>query len=168
MNAGKWRSMNEQELTELFRKLGARDPEGWAHSQIRAGIPQLARYLFLREAWRRVVSPDDRHWMDEVIPKDPNGAGGELGPAIDRLLATGGRLEDITTVVRVMQWWLLAGLCVLIDQPWDLGEDVDDIWWGLFLVDENGHATQEIGALIESVLGTDPTGREMRPPPTGG
>jgi hypothetical protein len=168
MSAGKWRSMNEQELTELFRKLGALDPEGWAHSQISEGILQLPRFLFLREAWRRVVSPGDRHWMDEVIPKDPKGAGGELGPAINRLLAAGGRLEDVTTVVRVMQWWLLAGLCVLIDQPWDLGADVDDIWWGLFLVDDNDHPTEPVDALIESVLETDPTGRWMCPPQTGG
>jgi hypothetical protein len=168
MSAGKWRSMNEKELTELFRKLGAPEPENWAHSQIRVGIPQLARYLFLREAWRRIVSPDDRHWMDEVIPKDPNGAGGELGPAIDRLLAAGGRLGDITTVVRVMQWWLLAGLCVLIDDPGDFESEVADIRWQLFLVDENDYATEEIGSLIESLLQTDPTGREMHPPPTGG
>ena len=50
-----WRSMNEQELTELFRKLGAPHPEGWAHSQITEGILQLPRYLFLREAWRRIA-----------------------------------------------------------------------------------------------------------------
>jgi hypothetical protein len=39
MRARDWRSMNEQELAELFRKLGAPMPEGWAGSQIREGIP---------------------------------------------------------------------------------------------------------------------------------
>jgi hypothetical protein len=164
MSKPNWRSMNEQELTELFRKLGAQNPEGWAHSQITEGILQLPRFLFLREAWKRIVNPNDHRWMDEVRPNDPNEPGGELGPAIERLLAAGGRLEDITTVARVMQWWLLAGLCVLIDQPLDLGEATDDIWWGLFLVDENGHPTEPVDALIESVLETDPTGMEMRPP----
>ncbi len=42
--------MNEMELTELFARLGARDPEKWARSQIKEGIPQLARFLFLRQA----------------------------------------------------------------------------------------------------------------------
>jgi hypothetical protein len=42
MSIGGCRSMNEQQLTELFRKLGAQNPEGCAHSQIREGIPQLA------------------------------------------------------------------------------------------------------------------------------
>jgi hypothetical protein len=44
--------MNQKDLAATFRKLGARDPEGWADSQVEEGIPQLARYLFLRQAWR--------------------------------------------------------------------------------------------------------------------
>jgi hypothetical protein len=156
-------SLNEQELTELFRKLGATDPESWAHSQVTEGIPQLPRYLFLRQAWREVVSPDDRTWMSEMRPKDRNGPGGELGPAIDRMLAAGARPEDLTTVVRIMQWWLLSGLCVLLGDP-QVESEVDDVWWRLFLVDENGVPVMPIDGLIESVLETDPTGREMRPP----
>jgi hypothetical protein len=91
MIAGSWKSMNEQQLTELFRKLGAEEPESWAHSQIAEGILQLPRYLFLRQAWRKVVGPKDRSWMFEMRPKDPNAPGGELGPAIDRILAIGAR-----------------------------------------------------------------------------
>lgn len=159
-----WRSMNEEELTELFRKLGAPHPEGWAHSQITEGIPQLPRYLFLRQAWRQIVSPDDRQWVDEVASKDPNGPGGELRPAVQRLLAAGGRMEDVTTVVRVMQWWLLSGLCVLMEDPGGgLEEEVEGIWWNLFLLDADYRPTVPVDALIESVLETDPTGREMRP-----
>lgn len=37
-------------LTGLFDQLGARDAESWVRSQIDAGIPQLARYFFLRQA----------------------------------------------------------------------------------------------------------------------
>lgn len=110
-------SLNEQELTELFRKLGADDPGGWARSQVREGIPQLPRYLFLRQAWRNVVSSDDQSWMSESRSKNPNAPGGALGPSIDRILAAGARAEDLTTIVRIMQWRLLAGLCVLLDDP---------------------------------------------------
>jgi hypothetical protein len=163
MSIGGWRSINEQQLTELFRKLGAQNPEGWAHSQIREGIPQLARYLFLREAWRCVISPDSRNWMVDVRPSRPDEPGGELQPAIDRILAAGARLEDLTTVVRVMQWWLLAGFCELLDEPADLESEISDLAWRLVLLDENGVPTEPINALHESVLETDPTGREMRP-----
>lgn len=163
MSTGVWRSMNEQELSNLFRKLGAQNPEGWAASQIREGIPQLTRYLFLREAWRCVVNPESRDWMSTTGSKNPDGPGGELQPAINRILAAGARPDDLTTVVRVMQWWLLAGLCELLEEA-DLESEVSDIAWRLFRVDEDGNPLEPIPALIESVLETDPTGWEMRPP----
>ena len=37
-------------LTERFRALGAQEPREWASSQISEGIPQLGRFLFLRQA----------------------------------------------------------------------------------------------------------------------
>jgi len=162
-------SLNKKELTELFRKLGAPHPEGWAHSQITEGIPQLPRYLFLRQAWREIVEPGDQRWMSEMRPKDANDSGGEIGPALDRLLAAGARPEDLTTVVRIMQWYLLARICVLLEDPGgDVESEVADIWWQLYLIDENDNPVVPISGLIESVLETDPTGREMRPPQSGG
>jgi hypothetical protein len=164
MSNKNWTSMNEQELTQLFRKLGASDPQGWARSQISEGIPQLPRYLFLRQAWKKIVKPGEHDWMSEMRPKDSNAPGGELGPAIDRILAAGVRADDLTTVVRVMQWRLLSRLSVLIEDPGVLEDEVADIWWQLFRVDENNNPIEPISGLIESVLETDPTGREMRPP----
>jgi len=35
--------MNQDELAEPFRNLGAPDPEGWARSQAAEWIPQLVR-----------------------------------------------------------------------------------------------------------------------------
>ena len=95
--------------------------------------------------------------------KDPNEAGGEFGPAIERLLAAGARPDDLTTIVRIMQWRLLFDICVLLDDP-GIEDEIEDLWWALFLVDENGKPTESVNALHESVLETDPTGREMRPP----
>ena len=152
----------------MFRKLGAPDPEGWARSQVSEGIPQLSRYLFLRQAWKKIVRPGEHDWTSAMRPKDPNAPGGELGPAIDRILATGAHIDDLTTVVRVMQWRLLSRLSVLIEDPGVLEDEVSDIWWQLFRVDENNKPIEPISGLIESVLETDPTGREMRPPSASG
>jgi hypothetical protein len=154
--------MDELELTELFRKLGARDPAGWARSQLDAGIPQLARYLFLRQAWRLVVRDKDPSWIDDLGQIDTQAPGGQLGPAIDRLVSAGASRDDLTTIVRVMQWRLLAGLCYLLDDPGDLEPEVENIAWSLFQIDEDGCPINGIGGLIESVLETDPTGRAMR------
>ena len=62
-----------------------------------------------------------------------------------------------------MQWTLLAGLCRLLDDPGTLEADVKDVGWHLFQLDENESPTNPIGALVESVLATEPSGREMRP-----
>lgn len=68
-----------------------------------------------------------------------------------------------------MQWQLLVGLCYLLDDPDSMRDDREiieeagDIGWCLFQVDDDGHPVGEIGGLHESVLETEPTGREMRP-----
>jgi len=155
--------MTENELTALFQKLGARNPAGWAHSQLNEDLPQLARFLFLREAWKLVVADNDFTWIPARANDDPAGPGGEIGPALQRLFAAGAAERDVTAVVRVMQWRLLFGLCHLLDDPGQLEEDVRNIAWRLFQVDENDQPVAKMNSLHESVLETDPSGREMRP-----
>lgn len=152
--------MTVEELTELFRRLGAREPHLWARSQVEEQIPQLARFLFLRQTWRLVVAADDRAWLSENIA-EADEPGGDLAPALGRLLAVGASERDLTAVVRVMQWRVLAGLCQLLDDPGHVEAEVADIAWRLFQVDESGLPIASLGGLIESVLATDPSGREM-------
>ena len=154
--------MDLRELTGLFRKLGAPDPEGWARSQIEENINQLGRFLFLRQAWRLVVPPGDVTWVAHGKSID-RGPGGEIGPALTRLLSLGANEKDLTAVVRVMQWRLLFGLCYLLSDPGDVEDEVKDLAWGLFQVDEDGQPVASIDGLYESVLETDPTGRKMTP-----
>jgi hypothetical protein len=151
--------MNEQELTDLFARLGADNPAGWARSQIREGIPQLARFLFLREAWKQVVPENDRAWLQWQESIDPAGPGGAVVPALARLKARGVDESDLTTLVRVMQWRLLFRLCYLLDDPGDF----EHMAWRLFQVDDNDQPVAIIDGLHESVLQTEPRGREMRP-----
>ena len=154
--------MNEQRLTELFAKLGARNPEAWAHSQASEQLPQLARFLFLRQAWKLVVEDNDWTWIEAQASVEPSGPGGAIGAALMRLLARGGAEDDLTTVVRVMQWKLLSGLCYLLDDPGCVEAEVRDVAWRLFQVNENDEPMAVISGLHESVLETEPSGREMR------
>jgi hypothetical protein len=62
-----------------------------------------------------------------------------------------------------MQWQLLFRLCYLLDDPGDVEDEVRDVTWRLFQVDENNKPVAIIGGLHESVLETEPSGREMRP-----
>jgi hypothetical protein len=158
-----------KQWTEHFRALGAPEPESWARSQVKEGIPQYARFVFLRQAWKSVVADADTGWIDPQVeqaerrPRDP-GAG--IGPALKRLLAAGASREDITEIVRVMQWNLLSGLAYQLSDPGVVdypSADLPRVNWTLFAVNEEGEPLHPIDGLHESVLDTDPTDREMRP-----
>lgn len=158
-----------RQLTEDFRALGAYRPELWARSQLAEGIEQYARFVFLRQAWTSVVAEDDTSWIEAHIQDSdlhPRGPGAGSGIALKRLLATGASREDLTELVRVMQWQVLHDIMYqlsdsgIVQYPSD---DMPHVDWMLFEVTEDGEPLHPIGALHESVLDTDPTGREMCP-----
>lgn len=155
------------ELTKLFRELGARDPEVWASSQSSEGISQLHRFLFLRQAWERVISEGDDAWIDREMAnaeKHPGQPFAGIGQALSRMETKGVAREDIVDLARGMQARLLFDLCYLLDDPSLLEPSVENFGWALVQTDEHFEPTTEvIPGLHESVLDTDPTGREMRP-----
>jgi hypothetical protein len=156
-----------ESLAALFKRLGARNAEAWARSQVDEGINQLGRFLFLRAAWRTVINDGDVSWIQDCVARskrDPNAPGAAAGAALERLLATGASRDDLATVARVMQWQTLFGLCHLLSDPGVLEEEVKDYAWYLMGADmESDEQLGSIDGLHESVLETDPTGREMRP-----
>lgn len=154
------------ELTALFEKLGAKDASGWATSQIIEGIPQLHRFLFLRQCWSHIIEEEQVGWIDyhieqaEEKPQDPYAG---MGAALKRAIAAGVSRNDLAEVARGVQAEFLGQLCYLLDDN-GLAEPVPKgVGWGLFQTDEEGNAIAPIHSLHESVLDTDPTGREMRP-----
>lgn len=156
--------MNELELTALFERLGARDPSSWAQSQIHERIPQLARFQFLGQAWRLVVDENDTAWIESALGVQADAPGRAIHGALQRALENGISKRDVTAIVRVMQRRLLFGLCYLLDDPGDVEPEAADIAWSLFQVNDEGRPLAVINGLHESVLETDPTGREMMPP----
>src|SRR6478735_1681142 len=112
-----------KKLAAIFAKLGARDPAGWARSQLEEGIPQLARFVFLRQAWRAIVSEEDSSWIEEAVsrsnthPKEPYAG---VGHALRALRARGATDEEVTDLVRGMQARLLFDFCYLLEDPGDI------------------------------------------------
>jgi hypothetical protein len=58
----------------------------------------------------------------------------------------------------------LFGLCQLLEDPGEVEPEAADVAWSLFQVNDEGTPLAAINGLHESVLETDPTGREMKPP----
>src|SRR5262249_9295739 len=155
------------ELTALFEKLGARSPEAWASSQLSEGINQLQRFLFLRQAWSLILRDDDTDWVQFAIARAqryPDGPYAGVGHALQTCVAKGVSAQDLTDIVRGKQAELLHYFCYLLGDPSFTEKELADLRWGLFEIDMDGNPIPPgIGMLHESVLSTDPTGREMRP-----
>ena len=156
---------DEQNLAAVFRAAGARNPEQWAHSQVHEGIPQLHRFLFLRQAWK-LVADQGTGWIDRSMAqaqRSPNEPFAGAGRALASLRSKGADDRELTELVRCMQVELLVGLAYLLEDP-----SIDDpalrgFGWGLFALNEQGDPTVPITGLHESVLDIDPNSREMRP-----
>ena len=156
-----------EELTELFRRLGADSPEAWASSQIEEGIEQLHRFLFLRQAWKQVISEADSDWYKREqanSQKSPDGPYAGIGQAVNRCLGKGVDPKDLTDIVRGMQAQLLFNLCYLLEDPMLEEDELEGVGWCLVKSNHECEPTQtRIPGLHESVLEMEPMGREMRP-----
>tara|TARA_R110002110_G_scaffold184112_2_gene390802 strand:- start:509 stop:1003 length:495 start_codon:yes stop_codon:yes gene_type:complete len=157
------RTDKEVELAGIFKELGARHPESWAQSEIHEGIPQLLRYVFLREAWRRVV-PDDDSWMERAIASDERWPDGGLAYGLRRCIEAGVDRATLNDMIRNVQAEMIFSIGYLMDGgPQSDEGPLAHMYWNLFETDEDGNPLRVIGGLHESVAETDPTGREMRP-----
>jgi hypothetical protein len=143
--------VNLAELTEVFKMLGAPDPEAWAASQIEEGVPQLHRYVFLKQAWSAVIEPDNTHWIENL-----QRGTGSTSEALGRLVESGCSENDLNQVVRAMQTELLFSVCNLLECPDPETVGSLDIRWNLFACDKFDVPGECIPSLHESVLGTDP------------
>ena len=160
----------KDELAEVFRFLGAKEPESWATSQVEEGTPQLHRYVFLKQAWAQVVDELDDSWIDRLIDaarRFPTSPFSSQGHAIERMLASGVERSDVVDLVRCSQGEMISRLCYLLDDPSldaEVEERIGSVGWALVTTNNDFEATSEvIGGLHESVLDTDPSGLEMRP-----
>lgn len=158
-----------KELARHFRKLGANDPEGWARSEIEDGIPQFARFVFLKMAWESVVPDTDHSWMDRAIAEfegSPDAPYAGAGRAIKEMLGRKCSRDDISDLVRSIQAQTIFELCAYLDgvyEPAFLEDSMPEVSLVLLNVPSDDSEPQPVISLHESVLETDPTGREMRP-----
>jgi len=157
------------ELIRYFEAWGVDDAQSWASSQVKEGINQYARLVFLRGAWQCVIGDGDTTWIDNTIARakrDPAGPGAGAGHSLERLLEGGANRDDLSEVTRVMQYEVLHRLLYLLSDPDSVAYpsgNVPAVNWALLEIDENGVPIGDIDALYESVLATDPSGREMMP-----
>lgn len=152
---------NLKELKALFAKYGAKSPESWARSQLDEGIPQLQRFLFLRQAWSQVVRTGDEEWIQrwrQAAERDHDGSHAPVAHALKTCLEKGVSAKELIDIVRGVQSEFLFQLCYLLEDPMFTEEELQNFSWGLFEIDKDGDPIgPRIFALHESVYETDPT-----------
>jgi hypothetical protein len=154
------------ELLELCRNVGLRDSESIVRSEMEDDIPQIARHTFLKGAWSGIVADGDLAWMEEQEQANPSGSTqpyAGVGAALRKLKEDGADMQAIAEVVRGMQAQLLFHIAYQLSDSDSVAGNDGSVGWALVEIDGDGVVGREIPSLHESVLGTDPTGREMRP-----
>ncbi|MBO0819161.1 MAG: hypothetical protein J2P30_28830 [Actinobacteria bacterium] len=136
-------------LTQRMAELGAPEPDSWASSEIREGIPQQARYLVLRRIWANTLMP----WRDPGVL--------HRNEALARLLDRGADQELLAEALRGVVFDAVSGVIMVIDEGYDPDAPDGAPGWTLAETGSDGNATgRRVGGLHESLLDVDPNGVE--------
>ncbi|GAA4998211.1 hypothetical protein GCM10023205_84980 [Yinghuangia aomiensis] len=100
-------------LRGRFEALGAADAPGWARSEAAEGIPQLARYTFLRALWPAAI--DGWAQPDAV----------EQLPAARRLLDAGTDRDKVARLARAVAYEAVFAVLAVLDD----GAQVPGLGW---------------------------------------
>jgi hypothetical protein len=152
------KAIERKRQIEIFRLLGAKDPEGCAAD----GPQSLARWLFLKGLWRSIVEDGGDAWQTQWAEGNP------VGAAIERLVAGASR-ADLTLVVRQLQILALYNAVQLLDHPAHGIEDMqakitENVEWRLASFDGEAEALgSPLGELHGEFLRLDPAGRMGEP-----
>ena len=133
-----------QQIAAALHGLGCDDPQGWAESEVSEGIPQLARYRFLRSVWPETIDV----WEDGISSL----------PAARRAIDSGADRQDITRLARAVAYETAFAMLSLVSA----GEPTGDLpAWALVEIDPEGRPTgRRLDGLGEDLLGLDPSSRE--------
>jgi hypothetical protein len=118
------------------------------------------REEILKRVWEYIADDEDLAWIDNVAaqPAD-NGPMGDFGEITRRMLAAGVSKQDIARFARINGYEAAFGTL------YSIGSGVGDVSLRLQAFDDETDKSVDakLGGLYESLLGSDPTGREMRP-----
>ena len=131
-------------------ELGADDPDAWARSELQENIAQQARYLVLRCIWRDTLSP----WRDPGTLRHYE--------MLAELVQQGTDENLLAQAVRNVVYETLIAVIGVIDRECDPEAPDDAPGWRLMetAAADLSLTGRDVGGLHESLLETDPLGRE--------
>ena len=131
-------------LAQVFKALGARNPERWATSHVDNGTDELGRFVLLRALWLRTVEPGR---LLAQARKDKH-----AGDSVDRLFKKAD-IVDLDALVRYAQRAALTDICKVLDDP---AHNDDGIRWSIFRIDATGMPLWPLAELRKDLDDTEP------------
>lgn len=157
-----------ERMISRMKELGAEDAEGWVRSEIEGGIPQMARYIFLRRVWSEINGWEaDLGSMYERVhaegERNPEGYFAKASGAMERMRAAGVSLEDVSCITKMAAYEAMFGLIQVIDDGGDPDAGDDLPGWALIEIGPDGEDTgRNVDALHESILEVLPAEEERK------
>jgi hypothetical protein len=155
-------------LVAQLRELGAGSPEGWAHREVREGLPQLSRFLLLShlraeavDAWR-----DSTLWVDnlgEELDRTPPGPFADAAEAVAAMTRAGVDRAAIGALARFVAYEAVFSVLHTLDEGYDPDREGDLPGWALVERDPLGGLTGRLLARLHLDLsapgepGADPS-----------
>lgn len=159
-----------QKLSQVFRDLGATNPESFASSQLQEGIPQLAHFVFLKQAWENIIDLENIDlWFDHIAQlaeEYPRGLPRQIAEALTPIISKGVSREEIAKLIQLVQYDTLDKLCFMLDDggfasPLNVrDEEWQPVRWSRIQVDDDGNFVAPISALHEYSNGESPDGKQ--------
>lgn len=138
-----------ESLCAQFSSLGVTDPVDLIKSEVMEDLPQLARFVLLRNLWHGAIDG----WTEP-------GSLDQL-PAGQRLLAAGTDREDLVRLVRAVAYEAVFATLDELDAGGDLNVSGVEAGWVVMESGEDGSPTgRTLSGLHEDLLTMDPSGHD--------
>ncbi|MGH1502363.1 MAG: hypothetical protein ACRBI6_02295 [Acidimicrobiales bacterium] len=125
---------------------------------------------FARGIWRSMIPSESPDWVLRVAELESTDQPlGDYGALVRRMLSAGLTANEIARFARIIGYEVAFGLTYYLGDPLAAASDDDpmeDVCWDFYRVDpDTDEPLTPLSWAHEVLLGLDPTGREMRPPP---
>jgi hypothetical protein len=150
------------DLVEKFRSLGVNDPEGWAGSQVREGIPQLTRATILVEFAKVIEDAAAQALAAEHLPSEI------LGSTITAIRAATVVDDDLKKLLQFACTLAVFNVCTLLDGSRDIRTNPAGVSLSLAISYDDPMGTDDmtfgpadlalhesVGEVVTSVLGNE-------------
>ena len=157
-------------MIERLERLGESAAVGWVRSEMNENIAQTARWVMLRPLWNIIDGWRERSSFDSNVAEaeiDPHGPFADAWLAGARMLRAGITFDEIAAFARGVAYGSIFGTLLHFDgaMTWPPPlDELDDPPHGTMMEVQDGELTgRDVGALQESLLSLDPSGREGSP-----